>query len=281
MALLPNRQVNILTGASGSGKSTILCQALSAWEKKERFPFMLPPSTRSVGFIIMDRTKDEMDQRLKALGVTQVETYGFVDDTLSESLLKTPSLLFAQIIEKRLSQRHDAYVLDPVALLLEAKSTNDLKEVAAGLIRMARFAAANNACIIATHHTVKTRSDFSFVRPQDRISGSSAWQGYSGTQLVLIEGAETQSEAHTLVIVSHMSRPEEYKLVRGQDGFFYPQKERAIAVLKDMLTSPFVTKKQLNDAAAIAGIDPSDLVGTMYRPAGKGLLKLVAPTPEG
>lgn len=281
MTYLPERQLSILTGASGAGKTTLITQALRALERGEDFPIMFPPTVKTVGMIIADRTVEETQTRFKHLGITTCSLYGLADDhTLPLSMLDNPAKLFGEVVSR--CGKHDAYILDPMMLFMEG-SAIDYRTVARSLIRMARYVIQNNLTLLCTHHTTKSRSDFSFMRPQDRISGSAAFQGYSGTQLVLIEGKEQGLDYDKLIIVPHLSPPEEYRLCRGEDGYFITQQSQAknlINVLLKMFSGLYMKKEDFKSQAALLGLandEVEDLIdsGHVVRPGPRGYLQKV------
>lgn len=281
MTCLPERQLSILTGASGSGKTTLLTQALAALERGDSFPIQFPSSVKTVGMIIADRTVEETQERFRHLGIRACTIYGVADDnTLPLSMLDRPGDLFTEVIKR--CGIHDAYILDPIMLFMEGSSI-DYKNVAKSLIRMARFVIQNDITLLCTHHTTKTRSDFQFMRPQDRISGSAAFQGYSGTQLVLIEGKEQGLDFDKLVIVPHLSPPEEYRLVRGDDGYFVTQQENAkgiLDVLLKMFSGLYMKRQEFDSQAHLLGLSKSevnDLIesGALVKQGPKGYVQKV------
>ena len=113
----------------------------------------------------------------------------------------------------------------------------DYKSVAITLIRFNRYAAEKSITMMGIHHTAKARTDSGFLRPQDRISGSGAFPGYSSTQCMMIEGLEKDDQKwDDLVIVPHMTPRESYKLVRKLDGYFSLMEEDAKKEAEQLLT---------------------------------------------
>lgn len=216
--ILPQRQLHILAGASGAGKTTLLLQALQAWDKGQPFPLSF--TAHRVGYIVADRTKEETEDKASQLHLSdRVEFYGLVDDEkFSLALLQNPVYTLNHVVGQ-LSKPFDLLVLDPIMIFMEG-STNQYHQVAKSLLYISRMAKKRGVTVLATHHATKPRSDFHFLRPQDRILGSAAFQGYSGTQMVLIEGSEDNMSVDSLHLIPHAGPPEEYNFVRGQGGWF-------------------------------------------------------------
>lgn len=232
MVTIPFQQVSILAGASGAGKSTLLTQEVAAWAKGEPFTGIInwPPNIERIAYLVADRTKDEIEGRFTDLGVgsERIELYGIQDDlTFNLNLLNEPDKALRGAVG-RFSKPFQMLVIDPIAIFID-ENTNDFRKVAISLLKMGRFAIERGITILATHHATKQRTDFSFKRPQDRISGSGAFQGFSGTQMVLIEGMEDGAAYDTLWVKSHTLPPMSSQLTRGEKGLFvsHHSKEQA------------------------------------------------------
>jgi RecA-family ATPase len=275
--ILPPKQVSILAGASGSGKTTLILQALLAHERGDKFPIQFPKDVKSFGVVIADRTKDEAQVHVNKLGLTCAEVYGIADDaSLPTSLVHKSETLLSEVI-KRFKHSHQVIILDPIMLFMEGSSI-DYKQVAASLIRLSRYCIHQNLAILATHHAAKSRSDFTFMRPQDRISGSAAFQGFSGTQMVLIEGLEGGSDFDRFIAIPHLTPKEEYKLTRGKDGYFVIQRSPYDLLHEFLKSCHLIKEKDFFNQAAIAGLDAEEALkeltaSKMLTPIGGGFLR--------
>lgn len=240
MAEMPASQFSILAGASGCGKTTLILQAWAEHEKKPGcFPISFDPSIQTAGIILADRTSAEAAARIKALGIQRMQYVGLVDDRgIGRALIKQPDKLWDHLI-KKLDPKHGLVIVDPLGLFMEG-SLIDYKSVAASLIQFSRFANDFGVTLMGLHHTTKARTDQGFKRPQDRISGSGAFPGYSSTQCMMIEGLEDKEPYDTLVIVPHMTPKEEYKLVRKLDGYFTVVEQ----MVKDSMSDFFSVLKE-------------------------------------
>lgn len=221
---IPRKQISILAGASGAGKTTLLLQAIASWAKGSiLFPEFTWDGEKGVAYIVSDRTCDELNSRVATLDIPsdKIEVYSVLDDLkVKEVELLAPKLLLTRILNERLKQPFDLLVLDPLAVFMTG-NPNNYQHAAASLFWLNRIAIERNITIIALHHATKARSDFKFRRPQDRISGSSALLGFSGSQIVMAPAAEDATEYDTLYITPHTMPPMMIELERGQDGYFH------------------------------------------------------------
>lgn len=262
MAIMPVNQFSMLAGPSGCGKTTLIMQMWAEHEQGRGGPIKFDKSIKTCGLIIADRTKSEAEERAAKLGIKDMEIYGLVDDhTLEVRTIDDPDELWRKIVS-RLDKSHGLLIIDPVGLFMEG-SLIDYRSVAKTLIRFNRFASTAKKTMMGIHHTTKSRSDYGFMRPQDRISGSGAFLGYSSTQCMMIEGIEQKEtkDYDTLVIVPHMTPKEEYRLVRRDDGYFSVLEDHAkSAVLKalDSIKEKFMRLIDLKNLAITHGMNDDE-----------------------
>lgn len=241
--MIPEHQFSMFAGASGCGKTTFLLQAWLEHERGKEWPVMFPQDCKSCGFIIADRTKGEAETRAEFLGIKNIEFYGLVDDlSLNLSLFKDPIKLWETCFS-RFQKHHGLVIVDPIGLFMQG-NLNEFRSVAMSGASFARYAKQVGSTIIGVHHTTKARSDTGFLRPQDRVSGSGAFAGYSSTQCMMIEGLEGGEDYDTLVIVPHMTPKEEYRLVRRQDGYFSLYEKSAKNTVEEALRASSMMKLQ-------------------------------------
>ena len=241
--MLPRKQISILAGASGAGKTTLVLQAIQHWQREQPFPIQF--NATNCAYIVADRTKDEVDQRAEALGL-DIEIYGIVDDRkFRRELLNEPEQALTEALS-RFKRPYDLLIIDPLMLFIKGNAL-DYRAVAIALIGLNRLAVDKNITICATHHASKARSDFSFLRPQDRILGSAAFQGFSGTQMVLIEPEEGTTDVHTFVAVSHTAPKIVTFFERTSDGWFVVSSRIGVPLVEAMREGTPVTIQELRE----------------------------------
>jgi RecA-family ATPase len=223
--LIPEHQVSILAGASGAGKTTLLLQILKQIADGHHDVWGMPciqPMT--LGYVVADRTKQDLLTTAEALGFPMTDlgipVRSLVDDKAIDigKFEQTPLELLFDILKGMLPRR--LIVVDPL-IIFTGVDTNKYHLNAAKLIRINRFCMDHECTILGTHHATKARSDFSFKRAQDRISGSSALLGYTSTQLFLASPEETDDKdgLSQWTIVSHHAAPKTIFLSRIGAGF--------------------------------------------------------------
>jgi hypothetical protein len=196
----------------------VILQALKAWEQKEDFPFTFDAT--SVGYLVADRGEGDVKELADSLGLKKVHIYGFVSDkSFPLSYLREADVMLEKCLDK-VGRNHDLIILDPLLPFMREKNTKDLTATMLSLIPFSRMADSENITILGSHHSTKTRTDFSYLRAQDRSSGSAGMQGYSCVQLALVEGVEMGAPLHMLEITPHREARASFFLERGEGGWF-------------------------------------------------------------
>jgi hypothetical protein len=236
-SLLPPREVSVLAGASGAGKSTLILQFLQAWLSNQSF-LGVPPPPQQIAYLVGDRSIHALQHRAKDVGLDldALRHASLVDDPdidIKRFRVDPLALLFSLLD----ALKGPLFIVDPLIVFLGV-DLNRYNLVAPQLIRLNRFCQARGYTVLGTHHTTKARTDFQFLRPQDRISGSSALSAFTSTQLALTSPDEVQHNlplleaAARLDVISHVAAPETHWLSRDKLGLFTPLGPEAEKILQ-------------------------------------------------
>jgi len=236
-SLLPPNEVSVLAGASGAGKSTLILQFLDAWIHGQSFLEIAPPQDR-VAYLVGDRSIASLQHRADDVGLdlSLFPHASLVDDVGIDlhRFKQDPLGLLCSILD---TLKGPLFIVDPLIVFLGV-DLNRYNLVAPQLIRLNRFCQERGYTVLGTHHTTKARTDFAFLRPQDRISGSSALSAFTSTQLALTSPDEIQhsvpllEQAARLDVVSHLAAPETHWLSRDSKGLFTPMGPEAEKILQ-------------------------------------------------
>lgn len=232
--VLPAHQVSVMAGASGAGKSTLIAQVLKDMQlgKTATFTFPCRPDLE-VGYITADRTLLAFTKLATIVGLdlARLPYLSLIDDTTISlaQIEHDPLALLLSLLQRPRFIRCDLIIVDPLIAFLGV-NLNAYHLVAPRLIRLARYCSERGLTILGTHHATKARSDFSFMRPQDRISGSSALLGFTSTHLFL-DTPEESGKPHThWHVVSHHAPPKMIELARDATGLFLPIAAKSPAI---------------------------------------------------
>lgn len=277
--ILPAHEVSILSGASGAGKTTLIMQLVAAIVRGETtfFGHEIRQPIR-VAYIAADRTWDSYRELANRIGLdlTRLQARSIVDDTTIDvvRLERDPMDLLHMMISSFDSPT--LVVVDPMVLFLGV-DPNRYHQVAPRLIRMGRWCRQNRFTMLATHHATKARTDYSFKRPQDRISGSSALLGFTSSQLFLSSPEEIGKPYSEFTAVNHNAPPEAIRLERDERGLFVPHTDDGInqhlasSVLGALSKAPLAKKAQL---MSMTRIDRSTLDAILDHFVGEGTLSV-------
>lgn len=251
--LLPLHEVSIIAGASGAGKTSIIMQLFHALQTGTPFFGMASKPGLKIGYIASDRGGDSLSYWANIMDVdmTQIPTISLIkDDTVNlNHLEKNPMNLLISLIKRLLPC--DLLVIDPMIIFFGC-DTKSYTANAQRLIYLNRVAHLHHVTILGTHHAVKARTDFGYRRPQDRISGTGAFLGYSSTQIFLDTPEESGTDHHTLHIVSHTAPPREIPLVRDDRGIFiYHEAKSEEVQIAEHILSAIPTTSSISTAELI------------------------------
>lgn len=114
--------------------------------------------------------------------------------------------------------------VDPVSPLFICGDSNRARDVARTMLWLSRLCRERSINITCAAHFAKQRTDpkEQYTRPQDRISGSGAFAGFSDTQMYLIDPCPPEQPSHVLGWVPRHAPLEEFKFTRNTEGLFVP-----------------------------------------------------------
>ncbi len=227
--ILPRGEVSILAGSSGCGKSTLLMQCLAAFQAGEdKFLGHTLDLDIKWGYLANDHAWKMYEDTARRchLRINDIPHISVMDDdTIDLEIFKQDSL---RLLEQQLLRLKDEGAEAVVVDTLVSWFGGDIRNYngpAYALLRLGRFCRKHSLTLLGTHHATKARSDFTYKRPQDRISGSAALLGFSSTQLCLIPPDENGTASYHFHIVAHNAPAKMIALERAdasRGGIFTP-----------------------------------------------------------
>lgn len=273
-SLIPANQITLLAGASGAGKTTLIMQILSAVQQNQLvFGYPARPDLR-VGYLAADRTWDDyvlLSQRI-GLDLSNIAIQTLIDDTTIDMkrFEDAPMDTLKSILTRMLPR--DLIICDPFVFFLGVHP-NNWQGVGSRMVQVSRWCKEHNVAILGTHHATKARTDFGFLRPQDRISGSSALHGFTATQMFLDTPEESQKLFFEWHIVSRHAPQLTIQLQRTSTGAFELSTDLSPAqVILHAFpnTGECISRKQL--LTRVANISPRTLDRWLPQLAADGVL---------
>lgn len=211
--LAPKHEVSILAGASGAGKSTFLMQALAALQQNQPIfgQIEAQPDIR-VAWLATDRSSHGLEMKARAAGVDwgRVHVEGIIGQGYGPRIATNPRSVMQEMLARCLPC--DLIIIDPL-INLSGEDPRMYHKMFGFLVTLADWAYTNQVTIIGTHHANKARTDYSFVRPQDRINGSGGILGFTSTQMILLE-PEKGEACYQFHAIPHEHAPIQLTLTR-------------------------------------------------------------------
>jgi hypothetical protein len=179
-SLMPRREVHILAGASGVGKSTLMFQLVDLLTNGEEV-FGHPSHPVSIGYLCADRSDADLARTFERVRVkTQIPRYSiFTNDKFKDTHSATDAIRRLLLLHPEVN----FVILDAVSTFVE--NVNSAREVGNFLKSLTALAQANNITILLIHHTAKTKKDSGYSTPREKMAGCGAWGGYSNLNLIL------------------------------------------------------------------------------------------------
>jgi hypothetical protein len=238
---LPAWQPHLLSGPSGVGKT-----AFTAW-LCHRFLSELDifgkPVTRPpwIGLITTDREQDDTLKWYVKAGVADaIQVYSAIDDFAGFDFFKLRSPQHAltqlrKILELLQAPPNGLLLLDPMSWVAGG-DLNRYDRVMPAMGALSQLCLQRQLTIIGLAHTGKQKADpaQTYKRAQDKILGSMALLGSSGTQMALEGPDQTGIEGeYRFSWTPHHAPAEEYLLCRSENGLFVPREAPAQETYSD------------------------------------------------
>ncbi len=218
--VMPFGSLSIFGGAPGVGKTTMIKDWIRRWTAGQTICGRATNCPTRFYFLAADRQQDDLVEHLPG-----VEIYALAHDPLFNHLTlgdKTQALtVFAGCINRLDPQPGGLLITDPVTPLFIPGSINDPHAVARTLLFMSHVNRERQITSLCTAHFHKQPSDAGqkYRRPQDRIAGSTAFSGYTDTQMYLMDPEEPEQPYHLFGWNPRRAKQEFHKFTRVPDGF--------------------------------------------------------------
>jgi hypothetical protein len=214
----------LLSGPPGGGKTTLLAGWCAAF--RDGTPIFGKPANQLpwIGTLIADREARDTMQWYQAAGFPDIPNYSLLDDfSVKTAELRKPLAAFSLLTRIVLNldiPPNGLLVLDPVAPWCGG-DLNKYHLVMPAMIDLGRLCLERQITLLGLAHTGKQKADSKdrYQRPQDRILGSTALLGCSGTQMALVP-PEDEDSPYEFTWVPHHAKQETFSLTRGTDGLF-------------------------------------------------------------
>ena len=218
--------VNILAGASGTGKTALAAQWAVALRDGKTLLGQQIGKITGIGVISADRSWEQSSGFwFNLAGWPDIPHYSLQDDDGFDIKRLARRTELMTILGESLNVLNlpwgSVVLCDPVGLFLGGDLINYYAcLVACSTIR--RMCRVRGITLIGAAHASKQIADPKrrYMRPEDRIAGSTALLGYSDTQFYLASPEEVNTDHYLLYVKSHHAPPASYRLDRLDNGLF-------------------------------------------------------------
>lgn len=207
--ILPRRTVNLVIGASGAGKTTLMFQWLAAWQRSE--PFLGFPSTPApIAYIALDRTVRSIHRTMDRLLLPH-------DAFPVHSLLGSRLPLALESCLKIAPNAH-LFVIEAISRMVGGKGINDYAAVADLMCSAQVWCEREGRTLLGSCHSSKVKEGQQYLNPRERVMGSGAWPAYTETNFFLEQtqppkGAEINTSQRDLWILPRNAPEQKLSLV--------------------------------------------------------------------
>lgn len=223
---MPFGSISTLSGASGVGKTAFLAGMVRAWQLNRELFGLKTGRLPAIGMLACDRPWRDHQAWFDRAGCEPFAHYSLRDEAYAWDLLrdhKGVPKVFGGLVDSLKLPPGSLLIVDPISLFIPGRLF-DYKDVAIGLGLLDAELKARQVTTLGVFHVAKQKGDKNsrYMRPQDRILGSSALIGYSETAFYLISPDEAERRTYEFGIISHQLKGTAYQYTRAENGLFVP-----------------------------------------------------------
>lgn len=218
---LAKRQVNLIGGSSGAGKTTLIFQLYRA--SREGVPFLgmkVPPI--KWGYIAGDRTAESVMETQKRVGAEDLKIFSLVDKNLIGAELDKKVI---PMLPAFLGYKPDLVYVDGFTVMVPDGDMNNYHVVAKWIARLQRFCSRQDMTILGAAHVPKVREGDRLLDPRQRIMGSAAFGGYTEDMIIIDRVYKKDQESARLIHILPRNGQERQIKASFQDGLIVPDME--------------------------------------------------------
>lgn len=211
--IIPTKTVNLIIGASGAGKTTLMFQWLAAWQRSE--PFLgFDSHPTPLAYIALDRTVRSIHRTMDRLGLAH-DAFPIFSLLGSKLPLALDSCL-------RVAPEAHLFIIEGISRMVGGKGINDYAAVADLMCSAQVWCERENRTILGSCHSSKVKEGQQYLNPRERVMGSGAWPAYTETNFFLEQtqppkGAEMNTTQRDLWILPR-NAPEQKLSLLFVDG---------------------------------------------------------------
>jgi RecA-family ATPase len=269
--ILPTREVHLIGGPSGVGKSTWIFQMLADWKEGKPI-FGLKSNPGNFIYVSCDRsdqsvgmTMDRVESKFPCFSVVNRKMVG---------------KSYRDILNAALAGNKDVklIIMDGMTSLCPGGKINDYQVVSIFLNSLTMFCIENNVAILGSVHTTKTKEGERILNPRQKVVGSTAWAAYSDTIFIMEPADSTDESSKRVLEIMPRNSKHIRKMLQFTDAGRLEEVDTDAPVQAggDFLLEMFVDNLPFNeDIPAKLFVDAAKANNVPIRTQERGLAKLV------
>jgi hypothetical protein len=243
--IMQKRQLSLMAGPSGVGKTTFLIQMLKDWQQGKKLFDLYESYPANFLYVSNDRTGENLDVTKYRLGVD-------FPSLVMMDMARPPDKIEGVIrIARALDPKVELIILDTILDFFKG-NINDYQDVKDFLQQTTKLCGKNKVTILGIGHSPKLKEGESYPDPRNKLLGSSAWPAFVDTIFVFdAVGEGLDDRKYRVRLLPRNSGEKEFWFVKDEKGLFVPtipEKEKELArkeTLKMFMMDRFLDSKEV------------------------------------
>lgn len=214
--ILPAREIHLIAGPSGAGKTTWLIKMIDNWRQGMSI-FGHASHPKPFMYLSLDRSQAGVRRIFDRLKVNHKNFQLFVPKANSNN----QKLSLAQLLRGLIKTYPDVrvYFIEGFQSRTPDGKMNDYKVVAHFLLELQQICEESNITIIGVAHASKAKQDEKYLNPRERVNGTVAWAAYSETIIVVEpEDPDDPQNVNRRVMILPRNAREQVFIMENKDG---------------------------------------------------------------
>lgn len=214
--ILPAREIHLVAGPSGAGKTTWLIKMIDQWRQGQSI-FMHASHPKPFMYLSLDRSQAGVRRIFDRLKIDHKNFRLFVPKANSNNQKLSLAQLLRGLIEHNPDVR--VFFVEGFQSRTPDGKMNDYKVVAHFLLELQQICEQYNVTIVGVAHASKAKQDEKYLNPRERVNGTVAWAAYSETIIVIEpEDPDDPQNVNRRVMILPRNAREQVFLMENKDG---------------------------------------------------------------
>lgn len=239
--ILPAREIHLIGGPSGGGKTTWLLQMIMAWiESKPIFGY--PSHPKDFAYISCDRSEAGARRTFERVHIPP--NFPFVSG-IELGLNSVESI--ADYVCKRAPTIRVLFVEGFAALAPASKSSHDYSATARWLSSTMKLSSSRDLTFFGSVHSPKMREKERYANPRQRILSSVAWAAFTET-IILVElvNEEDENSLRRITLLPRNVPAQSFEMA-FKDGLLVPATPQQLDSVSAMLMGQYIGRFRPDD----------------------------------